>query len=242
MAPRLLAIEGPKKGNTFPLSDVHTTIGRDAGSKILLADQSVSRRHCVIEHSAGEFVIRDAGSFNGIRVNKVPVKERSLHHGDHIVIGDSVFLFLDDDDEPSSGFHAVQLEEEKRVSKETVRLRTEDTLFAQPEKLLAHPPSERLSRDLNVLLKISTTIGSLRKIDNLVRELFEMIFEAVPAESGAILLVWRTWSRGPGKSSNGLWVGPYCRFRSSRAGQHDDRAPGSGGGRRDSEQRRVRGG
>ena len=188
MAPRLLAIEGPKKGSTFPLSDVHTTIGRDAGSNILLADQSVSRRHCVIEHSAGEFVIRDAGSFNGIRVNKVPVKERRLHHGDHLVIGDSVFRFLDDDDEPSSGFHSVQLEEEQRVSKETVRLRTEDTVFAQPERLLAHPPSERLSRDLNVLLKISTTIASLRKIDNLVRELFEMIFEAVPAESGAVLL------------------------------------------------------
>lgn len=186
MEPRLVAIEGPKKGSVFVLTDDSTTIGRESVSQIHLTEQSVSRRHCVIEKTEDGYVIRDVGSFNGFRINRVPVKERQLRHGDQIGIGDSVLIYQDQEDSVQS-FHPVQLDEEKEV-KHSVRIKREDTLFLKPEKLMAQPPSERLSRDLNVLLKISTTISSLRRVENLVRELFAMIFEAVPAENGAIFL------------------------------------------------------
>ena len=71
----------------------------------------------------------------------------------------------------------------------TVRLRREDALYLQPGKTPATPPSTaRMARDLGVLVNISTVINSIRDLDALQRQLLELIFQAVPADRGAILL------------------------------------------------------
>ncbi len=46
-----------------------------------------------------------------------------------------------------------------------------------------------MARDLNALVKISRTVNSIREPDELQRKLLECIFEVVPADSGAILLL-----------------------------------------------------
>lgn len=46
-----------------------------------------------------------------------------------------------------------------------------------------------MARDLHALLKISTAINSIRGTEELTEKLLELIFEIVPAERGAILLV-----------------------------------------------------
>ncbi|MBX3276606.1 MAG: sigma 54-interacting transcriptional regulator [Acidobacteria bacterium] len=189
MDPRLITIAGPLKGNIFSLSDEGATIGREAANRICLSDMAVSRRHCVIELREDAFQVRDLDSFNGTFVNGVPVKDRRLDHGDRIVIGDSQFLFFLHGEDGISSFNTVQLEEERAPAHETVRLRQEDNLFRQPEKVLAAlPQSVRLARDLNALLKISASVGSIRTLEALARELFDLISAVVPAETGAILL------------------------------------------------------
>ena len=45
-----------------------------------------------------------------------------------------------------------------------------------------------MTRDLSALMKISTTINSIRGLDNLLERLLDLLFEVVPAERGAILL------------------------------------------------------
>ena len=64
-----------------------------------MADASVSRKHCLLRREEdGRFQIKDLDSRNGTLVNGLAVKEQWLRHGDEIATGDSVFLFLLEDD------------------------------------------------------------------------------------------------------------------------------------------------
>jgi Nif-specific regulatory protein len=50
------------------------------------------------------------------------------------------------------------------------------------------PPSSRVARNLNALLKISRVVHAIRDLDELQGQLLDLIFEIVPAGRGAILL------------------------------------------------------
>jgi len=193
MNPRFVAVAGPLTGAVFPLTEAETVIGREASNRIPITDISVSRRHCVIKREAEQFKLSDVDSLNGTFVNDVPVKERLLKEGDRIRIGDTLFLFLLEEDDalqPAS----VQFDDTHVMHTATVRLRLEDALYL-------------MARDLSALMKISTTINSLRSMDALQHRLLELIFEVVPAEHGAVLLVEEGqedfathfgWERGAG--------------------------------------------
>src|SRR5262249_31204214 len=43
--------------------------------------------------------------------------------------------------------------------------------------------------DLSALMKVSTTINAIRGLDDLLERLLELLFEVVPAQRGAILLI-----------------------------------------------------
>lgn len=63
-------------------------LGRAEDNDIVLADDEVSRRHAVLEHIAGGWVLNDLGSRNGSLVNGTQVSgRRSLVTGDEIRIG-----------------------------------------------------------------------------------------------------------------------------------------------------------
>lgn len=74
----------------FPITAVLTTIGRDAGSDIVIDNAGISRLHAKVEVAEDIFVLRDCDSQNGITLNGEPCKEGHLVHGD--VIGLNKFL------------------------------------------------------------------------------------------------------------------------------------------------------
>jgi Nif-specific regulatory protein len=173
MNPKLSAVAGPKQGAVIPLDEAQTAIGRDPGNRIRLQEMAVSRRHCLIEKRDSGVVLTDLGSHNGTFVNGVPVKERRLEHGDQVRVGASVFLFLARDGEAAPSSTAVELKDQGIVAGSTIELP------AAPH---------RAARDLDVLLRISTAINSIRGVPALQRRLLESIFDVVPAERGAVLL------------------------------------------------------
>jgi pSer/pThr/pTyr-binding forkhead associated (FHA) protein len=61
---------------TVPLSqDGDYLVGRDAEvAEIALPDASVSRRHCLVRFAAGRLMVRDAGSTNGAKLGRLPLK------------------------------------------------------------------------------------------------------------------------------------------------------------------------
>jgi pSer/pThr/pTyr-binding forkhead associated (FHA) protein len=87
MPAKLIAMEGPLAGDTFPLDRELTTLGREPDNDIVIDAQWVSRRHCEIRKVGDGFEVADRGSHNGTLVNGVPVKERILRGGDRVALG-----------------------------------------------------------------------------------------------------------------------------------------------------------
>ena len=175
MPPRLAAISGKLKGAIFAINEETLIIGRETNANLCIASASVSRRHCKIENTTGGFVITDLDSLNGTFINDLPIRTRVLDHGDRVRIGDSQFLFLTHEGEATSKSSDVRLDEARIVSGSTVQIRFDDALYT-------------MARDLSALMKVSTTINSIRGLDELLQRLLELLFEAVPAQRGAILL------------------------------------------------------
>ena len=188
MTPKLIASSGSLRGTTFALAEDEISIGRDLSNTVSLNDPSVSRRHCAIKKngSTNSFHITDLESYNGTFVNGVPVAEQSLTHGDQIALGDIRFIFLTHEDPVAA---AISLQDGDLVSRSTIRLEREQAFYLRPEGAVPESAVDsRAIRERNALLKISTTINSIRDSNELQQRLLELTFEAVPADRGAILL------------------------------------------------------
>ena len=185
MNPRLAAIAGPLKGANFTLTEDETSIGRESANRICLSDASVSRRHCTIRREGDLFKVTDLESLNGTFVNDVPVKERYLEHGDRLRLGDFTFSFLLEEGDSAPGSSTVLMDEgQLTTGTNTLQVRLADAFHL-------------MARDLSVLMKIATTINSARGLEAVQRQLLELIFEVVPADSGAILLAELERTTGP---------------------------------------------
>ena len=208
MRPRLVVIAGPGKDSTIPLPEGEATIGRDPTSAVAVIDPSVSRKHCVLRPEDGRFQIKDLDSRNGTLVNGVAVKEHWLRHGDEIATGDSVFLFLLEEDERTNPRSRVEFDESQPTA-ETKIIHPREVVYLQPDRLLRElPATSQIARNLSALLKISRVVHAIRDLEDLQAQLLDLIFEVIPAGRGAILL-----SEGPGQDFNCL----YARTR--QAGQ-----------------------
>jgi two-component system, NtrC family, response regulator HydG len=163
-------------------------IGSALENGICLEDAGVAERHCEIALEDGRFVLTDLDSASGTFVNGIPVKRKELQTGDEVAIGDSVFLFRIEE-RGAVGSSAVQLDKTYVPSATARQLRYEELTYLKPESLAALPVSERRARNLSVLLRMSAGIGALRDEELLAWTLLGMVFDVIPAERGAILLM-----------------------------------------------------
>jgi len=85
-------------GGTLELGDEPVTIGRSPACEIHFANDSISRKHAVIEKGEDGYTIRDLGSTNGTYVNDVRVDSGRLAAGDRIHIGNHILKFLSSSD------------------------------------------------------------------------------------------------------------------------------------------------
>lgn len=71
----------------YPIEKTETTIGRSAGSDMIIENPGVSRHHAIIKEKDGGFIIEDKGSTNGTFVNGERITtNRILKDGDQIQI------------------------------------------------------------------------------------------------------------------------------------------------------------
>jgi len=188
LLPRLLVTAGPLRDSTIPLPEGESTLGRDPTNAVAVVDPSVSRKHCLLRQGEdGRVQIKDLDSRNGTLVNGLAVKEQWLHHGDEIATGDSVFLFLLEDDErvPPS---RVEFDD-CHPAAETKLIHPKEVIYLQPDRLLKElPATSPLARNLSALLKISRVVHAIRDLEELQAQLLDLIFEVIPASRGAIML------------------------------------------------------
>ena len=187
MQAHLIAVAGPLKGMSFPITAEPLSVGRDKGNLICLDDAAVSRRHCVIVPENGGHILRDLGSRNRTAVNGLPLEERKLEPGDEIQVGATRFLFhLGEISETISAIAAV---DGGPVGGETLLLRREDAVYRDSEHVIAAlSPAGRMARNLKALLETGEAISSIRGLEPLARRLLEIAAEVIPARHGALLL------------------------------------------------------
>ena len=85
-------IEGPDKGQTFPLQEADAFIGRHGQCELVLHDPEVSRRHLKIAQEENGWWLDDLGSTNGSSVNGQRITHQKAVPGDRIQIGQSVLV------------------------------------------------------------------------------------------------------------------------------------------------------
>ncbi|MBI4473036.1 MAG: sigma 54-interacting transcriptional regulator, partial [Acidobacteria bacterium] len=189
MKPRIVAITGPLKGTTVPVEQ-ELFIGRDVSNEISINDPLVSRKHCTISVSGSDVRILDLESLNGTFVNGVPTREKTLEHGDRIKVGISQFLFLVEDENATTSFRIPEADEDEFITAITVKLQQDEAVYLDPDKIAQTlQPSARLARDLSALVRISSAINAIRNAQDLQSRLLDLLFEVIPAERLAILLV-----------------------------------------------------
>ena len=191
MNPKLVSVAGPREGQTFSMTADSCSLGRHKDNDLVLGCPEVSRFHCRIERILGEgWLLTDLDSLHGTFVNRRPVRNCRLKHGDLIGVGDSILLFLSHDPNPSgdpsdssSGLWVSGL------SEQTLTLKPSRTLSLDQVELESDfPERARLVRDLHVLLGISSSFQETLEVEALARRLLDSIFQLVPAEVGALLL------------------------------------------------------
>jgi len=183
MDPRVVAISGPLKDQVFRLAEGAVSVGRDPSNRMPIRDVTISRQHCVIEMQNGSAVVTDLESHNGTFVNGIPVSKRPLAHGDVLRMGQCELVYLTEESSPSIAPRLLYSDTSSADIRKTVKL--------QDPRAWTPTPTEvgRMARDLDALVKISRTINSIRDPQELQHQLLERIFEVVPADTGAILLI-----------------------------------------------------
>jgi Nif-specific regulatory protein len=179
---KLIAVSGPLRGTVFDLSMREVSIGRDPSNLINPPDKSLSRKHCVLKQRGSQIVVIDLDSRNGTFVNDIPIREQVLNHADRLRLGASYFLVLLQADERQDISNSVEFADDDPHTLSVATFNLEDALFS-------------MVRDLNVLRKVSSSIGSITSAEKLQTAVIDALFEVTPAARGVILIAGETIER-----------------------------------------------
>lgn len=203
--PKLVCIAGPCRGRLFQLGEGEFTLGRGAGNHLSLVEPGASESHCRIVREGPALRLEDLESQTGTFLNGVPTRVRGLAHGDQIKIGESVFVVLLREDESPPALTVIQTDQNAWVTRRSTSYPVEGSPRAEAS---GGTPGDsgRTFRELVALLKITSVLGSVKRLDELEQKLIETILEVIPAERGAVLLVGQSidqftsifgWDRTP---------------------------------------------
>ncbi len=175
----LLTAAGERR--RLPVSGGRLIIGRGSDSDVFLPDHLLSRRHAEIEPRGGAFYIIDLGSTNGTFLNgERVVGERRLHNGDLIAVGESKLVFSDGSNETSSDNVALLGAESYKIDELRSRITS---------RVVEVVDLPRQTRVFQLLSRASSSLLGRRPLPELFERVLDVVFEAVPVERGAIVLL-----------------------------------------------------
>jgi serine phosphatase RsbU (regulator of sigma subunit)/pSer/pThr/pTyr-binding forkhead associated (FHA) protein len=167
----------------YPLLKDRITIGRSRDSDIFLPDQWLSRQHAEIRQKPDGYYVSDLGSKNGTLLNGGRLtEEQRLRAGDVITLGEHVLTFNlggepgDDEVESDSDPIGTRVFSARELSDIKTKPAIDATELA------------RQNRVLGVLSRAAGSLVKHRSLDEIFEMVLDLLFEAVPAERGAILL------------------------------------------------------
>ena len=123
--PKLVCLSGMNKGDEYELpAEGEVSVGRSEKNDVCVFDKKSSRNHCKLYIDNNGYTLEDLNSTNGLRVNNVFITgKKEINIGDHIRIGQTVFLLSDrsignkDSDDTSSSLVKKQKKYENLLQK-----------------------------------------------------------------------------------------------------------------------------
>jgi pSer/pThr/pTyr-binding forkhead associated (FHA) protein len=91
---RLILMFNKQVVKEYPLTKESVTIGRNEENTIQINNLAVSGYHARIDAAGNEFILTDLQSTNGTFINDKRVVSHKLSHGDNIIVGKHVVLFV----------------------------------------------------------------------------------------------------------------------------------------------------
>src|SRR5207248_9263873 len=140
------------------------------------------------------YYIRDVGSANGTFVNNAPVSDAALQPGDQVQIGQSVLVFSGGRGEGAAGDLAEQISLITRQDVELSSAIIKTVGEAEGSRILAHPEkiqgplANKLLTNLGILYELSQAVSHIPDLGELLDRVLELIFRALEADRGCVLL------------------------------------------------------
>ena len=166
-------------------------IGRSSKNDVNLSfDLSLSRFHAAVTRSNGKHFVEDVGSRNGTSLNGKPVLAPiELKVGDRITLGETTILFSAEQ-EPR-----VAIEDAPGLSPDssTVTIHLEEILSSPPTRDTSSPAAPKQESPDNRMLAVLTRAGmeliNYRAPEEVLQVIMDLVFEAIPAERGFLMLL-----------------------------------------------------
>ncbi len=181
----LIFVEGPQKGQRYPLEANRLTLGRDRHNEIPIDDAGASRMHAQILRTDLGLRLKDSGSTNGTYLNSRRVAESGLRHGDRITIGDTVMLLecTATTDTPS-----VLVSDAIHDSRKDITVELDSTVMLSPTAALAEADI-RLRQQFVSVFTFMNKISGVLVMDQLLDLAIGQIASNLDADRGAILFL-----------------------------------------------------
>lgn len=182
-------------GRTFrrDIDAERLTIGRSSKNDVNLSfDLSLSRFHAEVTRRDGRFFLADVGSRNGTSLNgRAVTQPTELKVGDQIALGETRILF---GAEPGPQV-AIEDRPVLNADSSTMTIPLEDIIASPmtptgpPAPGKPAPPAAPESRTLAVLTRAGMELINYRPLDEVFEAIMDLVFEAIPAERGFLMLL-----------------------------------------------------
>jgi sigma-B regulation protein RsbU (phosphoserine phosphatase) len=207
--PDLIIKYPDRAADTFPLGRLRITIGRSARNDVCIPDPFASRVHAEVRREGDVYILQDLGSANGTLFNGARVEAAlTLATGDRIQIGETEIEFRDQmaaaagatmiaHGEASIPEATIALDSGHRTTSGLLEAiegaRTQSSGEMPRAATIMHPSRESVlsagHTDLLALIsKVSVTLLAPATLDEILRQVIALVFEAVPAERCLIML------------------------------------------------------
>jgi phosphoserine phosphatase RsbU/P len=191
----------------LPLGRLRITIGRSARNDLCVADPFASRVHAEVRREGDQYFLQDLGSANGTYYNGSRLDGAvPLQHGGRIQIGETEILFVDqraapeltapEDEEDAAPVPEATIAFDSATHTtsglleaiEGARTQTSGRYYVTPGAAAGAGRAAEQGDLLALISKVGVTLLASATLDETLRQIARLVFEAVPAERCIILL------------------------------------------------------
>ena len=195
---KLRVLKGPDAGKVFELSKGVNMVGRDAKCIVRLQDTEISRNHAEIFWGPEDFRLRDLGSFNGSHVNCKQVKDILLKTGDQLQVGQTVMLFVSEEQVPPdiqasifSSEVAGGSEKDRLLHKFSILGSVPDSegsvILSRPQGVEGDWVRNALSR-LGVVYEAITATSEILELGDMLGKILKLLLSTLEADHASVYL------------------------------------------------------